>query len=165
MYISERISEVGEYFKEMQIKTVDNVPVVYVVVDFPYGWIIDDTVEEKYNVTIVKQNGSYVFACDAIDGENCVFDAISYCITKMKNAIERSKLLKEKVSELKDLFSDETIPIKSLRELKFSYNQLDVLDTQTNNKQCKDIDYSCETIEKNDSNNKKKEEKIKETNE
>lgn len=128
MYISERISEIKDYFKEMQIKTVENRPVVYVVVDFPYGWIIDDKVEEKYNVTVLKQNGSYVFACDSVDGENCVFDAIIYCVTKMKDAIERSTLLKEKVNELKDIFADETIPINSLRDLKFSYNEIGIVD-------------------------------------
>jgi hypothetical protein len=83
----------------------------------------------------------------------------------MKDAIERSTLLKEKVNELKDIFADETIPINSLRELKFSYNEIGIIDFELHkDKNDESIEmtepYSSENEKTN--NKKKDEEKINE---
>lgn len=44
-------------------------------------------------------------------------------ITKMKEALERSRLLTEKVNELTSIFSDESIPLDSLRNLRILCNR------------------------------------------
>jgi hypothetical protein len=41
----------------------------------------------------------------------------------MKAAIERAKLLNEKIIELKSIFSDENISLESLRNMKITYNK------------------------------------------
>ena len=52
MAVKDRINKINPYFKEMQIITIDNKQVIYVVVEFPNGWVIADDLEEKYNITI-----------------------------------------------------------------------------------------------------------------
>jgi hypothetical protein len=126
MGIKERINKIATYFKEMQIVTLnDGKQVIYVIVAFPNGWVIDEDIENKFDVTV--QRGEYVgeyFFCGEIDnGEGVVFDAIEYNIEKMKEAIERAQLLSEKTLELRRMFEDESISIERLRTLKISYDE------------------------------------------
>lgn len=125
MSIAERIKKIEPYFKEMQIITVEKEPVIYVVVDFPYGWVIDEELESKFNISISKgeYNGEFYFCSEIKNGEEIVFDAIEYNIEKMKEAIERAQLLSEKTKTLKELFEDESISILQLRNLKFVYDE------------------------------------------
>lgn len=126
MGIKERISKIGTYFKEMQIVTIDGKQVIYVVVSFPHGWVIDDEIEEKFDVTVSSGDilGEYYFCVEMEVGEEKVFDAIEYNIEKMKEAIERAQLLSEKTKELRLMFEDENITLTQLRNLKI------VLDSQ-----------------------------------
>ena len=129
MDIKDRINKLGGYFKEMQITSLNNMHVIYVVVRFPNGWIVDESVEEKFNVT-VDNGGSkneYYFCSDIENGEDHIFDAIEYCITKMKDAIERAQMLSEKTKELKDMFEDETIPLSKLKALSFTFSDDDTI--------------------------------------
>lgn len=125
MSIKERIKKIDSYFKEMQIVTIDNKQVIYVIVKFPNGWIIEEDIEEKFNVTVSNgaYNNEYYFCGEIDNGEEIVFNAIEYNITKMKAAIERAKLLNEKIIELKSIFSDENISLESLRNMKITYNK------------------------------------------
>ena len=120
MNIKERIKKISEYFKEMQVIDVDGVQTIYVVVKFPNGWKIDNTLEEKYKtiVEIGNEPNEFYFFTELENEEN-VFNAIEYNIEKMKDAIERATLLKQKINELKDLFQDESISIQTLRTLSF----------------------------------------------
>jgi hypothetical protein len=126
MGIKERISKIGTYFKEMQIVTIDGKQVIYVIVSFPHGWVIDDEIEEKFDVTVSSGDilGEYYFCVEMEVGEEKVFDAIEYNIEKMKEAIERAQLLSEKTKELRLMFEDESITLTQLRNLKI------VLDSQ-----------------------------------
>lgn len=121
MEIKDRIKKLGPYFKEMQIVTVDGEQVIYIVVNFPKGWEIDDEIETKFNISIM--NGEYpdeYYFCGSIDlGQDILFDAIDYNIEKMKSAIERAQLLTSKIKELKEMFENEDIPLEKLRSLKF----------------------------------------------
>lgn len=124
MTIKERIARISPYFKEMQIVPLEGgEQVVYVVVSFPHGWVIDEEIESKFNVTI--SNGELIdqyYFCATIDeGTDVVFDAIEYNIDKMKEAIERAQLLNEKIKEIKETFENEEIPIEKLRTMKFSF--------------------------------------------
>lgn len=128
MSIKKRIEDIKEYFKEMQIVTMDDEQIIYVVVHFPHGWVIDEMLESKFNVSV--QGGEYVnefyFATNIDNGEDVIFDAIEYNIEKMKDAIERAQLLKTKIAELKDIFQNDNININKLRTLKFTWDE-DVL--------------------------------------
>jgi hypothetical protein len=125
MSIKERIEKIKEYFKEMQIVTIDGEQVIYVIVNFPYGWVIDEMLETKFDVSV--QEGEYptefYFATSIDNGENKIFDAIEYNIEKMKDAIERAQLLKTKIAELKDIFQNENITLSELRTLNFTWNK------------------------------------------
>lgn len=125
MEIKERIKQIKDYFKEMQIVPVDDKQVIYVTVEFPHGWIIDNSLEEKYNITIERGNypTEYFFFADIDTGETVIFDAIEENINKMKNAIERAQLLKVKVAELTKLFQDDNISLEELRGLKFEWSE------------------------------------------
>lgn len=126
MGIKDRIKKISNYFKEMQIVTIDDKQVVYVVVSFPHGWVIDDDIETKFDVTVSEGEmmGEYYFCVDIENGEEKVFDAIDYNIERMKEAIERAQLLSEKTKELRRIFEDENVTLQQLRGLKI------VLDNQ-----------------------------------
>ena len=115
MEIKERIKCISEYFKEMQIVNVDNTQMIYVVVKFPRGWEIEHNLNEKFStiVEIGNEPDEYYFFTE-LDNEYKVFDAIEYTIEKMKNAIERANLLKDKILELKSIFQNENITIEKL---------------------------------------------------
>lgn len=132
MSIKERIEKIKEYFKEMQIVTIDGEQVIYVIVNFPYGWVIDEMLETKFDVSV--QEGEYptefYFATSIDNGENKIFDAIEYNIEKMKDAIERAQLLKTKIAELKDVFQNENITLDELRSLKFTWDKTEHISIQ-----------------------------------
>lgn len=129
MGITNRIKQIETYFKEMQIVTIDGKQVIYVIVNFPYGWVIDEEIEEKYNVTISsgEYNGEFYFCTEIENGEEKVFDAIEYNIEKMKEAIERAQLLSEKTKELKRIFENENITLPQLRNLKIVYDEENIV--------------------------------------
>lgn len=125
MTIKKRIQNIKEYFKEMQIVTVDEEQVIYVCVHFPHGWVIDENIEEKYDVSVERGNipNEYYFATDIDNGEDKIFDAIEYNIEKMKDAIERAQLLKDKITELRMIFQDDNNSLNKLRSLKFIWDE------------------------------------------
>ena len=125
MNIKDRIKKLGKYFQGMQIVTTDDSSqVIYVIVRFPYNWIIDDDIEKKFGVTVAQGSSAeeYYFCTDIETGEQVLFDAIEYNIDKMKEAIERAQLLSRKTNELKSIFEDENVTIEELRTLKFVYD-------------------------------------------
>jgi hypothetical protein len=124
MDIAERIKNLGEYFSEMQITTLreDKQQVIYVVVNFPRTWVVDEETAYENGVTISQGNnlGEYWFCAPIESGADVIFDVIDSNITKMKEAIERGKLLAAKTQELKSMFEDESIPIERLRGIVFT---------------------------------------------
>lgn len=120
MAIKDRIQKIHTFFKEMQVSTEDGESVIYVVVDFPHNWVIDDDIEKKFDVQIAPGNteNEYYFFTTIEKGEDRIFDAIEYNVERMKEAIERANLLSKKTLELKTLFEDESISIEQLRNLK-----------------------------------------------
>lgn len=122
--LNDRIKKISQFFKEMQITTVNGEQIVYVVVKFPQKWFIDENIPNKFNVSVAEgeeYEGQYFFCAEMSVGFDKIFDAIDYNIEKMKTAQERAKLLKEKVEELQNLFYDENISIEALRTLDFTY--------------------------------------------
>ena len=125
MTIKERIKKIHNYFKEMQIVTVDGEQIIYISVLFPNGWVIDDKIEEKFNVTVNEgtQPNEFYFATEIDNGEDIIFDAIEYTIEKMQDAIERAQLLRNKITELREIFQNDNISIGKLRTLKFTWDE------------------------------------------
>lgn len=125
MTIKERINKIHNYFKEMQIVTVDGEQIIYISVLFPNGWVIDDKIEEKFNVTVNEGThpNEFYFATEIDNGEDKIFDAIEYTIEKMQDAIERAQLLRNKITELREIFQNDNISISKLRTLKFTWDE------------------------------------------
>ena len=119
--IQDRIKKIGGLFKEMQVTLVDGVNVIYVVVIFPDRWIVDDTIREKYEVSVMEGNnsGEYYFCADIDTGFDRVFDAVDFCIQANKDAMERAKIFQEKLLKLKELFGNEEVSVEELKGLEF----------------------------------------------
>lgn len=108
----------------MQVENVEGQNVIYVIVQFPSKWVIDEENATSKGVTIgVGQDypGQYYFCAEMEKGFDVVFDVIEENIKKMETAEERVKLLRQKIEKLQQLFMDESIPIESLRALEFEY--------------------------------------------
>ena len=143
MEMKERIKRIKEYFKEMQIVNVEGEQIIYVAVEFPHGWVVDNALEDEFNVTIERGNNpsEYYFSADIETGEEAIFDAIETNIKNMKNAIERAQLLKTKVTELTKIFQDDNITLEELRGLRFEWKkEIDIIQTAV-------IDTLKETVE------------------
>ena len=139
MDIKERIENVKQYFKGMQVENLEGANIIYVIVQFPPRWIIDEDIKDKFGVSIVQGQdypGQFYFCAEMEKGFDVVFDAIEYNIEKMLTAQERASLLKQKVQELQRLFTDESISIESLRTLDFTYktNKIRKKTTKTSEK-------------------------------
>lgn len=126
MAVEDRIKKVKQYFKGMQVENVDGSNIIYVVVQFPSKWIIDDDIPNKFGVSVGAGNeyaGQFYFCAEIEKGFDIVFDAIEYNIEKMLTAQERATLLRQKIQDLQNMFMDESISIESLRTLEFTYKQ------------------------------------------
>ena len=121
--IQERIARVKEYFNGMQVTKVDGTDVIYVIVTFPDRWIIDDGIEEKYDVSVRngKEPCQYYFCAEMEVGFDKVFDAVDHCIGVNKDAMERAQIFQEKLKELKEIFADGTRAISDLKTLEFVF--------------------------------------------
>ena len=124
MDVKDRIENVKQYFKGMQVENLEGANIIYVIVQFPPRWIVDEEIQNKFGVSVVQGQdypGQFYFCVEMEKGFDVVFDAIEYNIEKMLTAQERASLLKQKVQELQNLFMDETVSIESLRTLDFTY--------------------------------------------
>lgn len=124
MELSARIKNLGKYFVEMQIVEQNGINIIYVVVNFPSNWVVDEEYAEKKNVTIMRGEtaNEYYFSTDIDTGEEVIFDVIDDNIEKMKEAIERAQLLATKTKELKSIFENEEINIEKLRTIRFCFD-------------------------------------------
>ena len=126
MNVEERIEKVKQYFRGMQVENVDGSNIIYVIVQFPPKWIIDDEIPNKFGVSVGEgqdYKGQFYFCAEIEKGFDVVFDAVEYNIEKMLTAQERATLLRNKIEELQNMFMDESISIESLRTLEFTYKQ------------------------------------------
>jgi hypothetical protein len=133
MEISERIKKLGNAFETMQIVPGDEGrQLIYVVVTFPQEWIVDEESADKRNVTVAAGTnpGQYIFCTDIDTGEQAIFDAIDDNIERMKDAMERARLLKETTKKLRELFEDESVPVSKLATITFSMAE-DTNDTES----------------------------------
>ena len=116
-----RINNIKDYFRGLEI--CDGIVIVKIV--YPNKWIIPslELLDELFKVKVVenKQEAGYFYCCEIINGVNPTFDAVDFTIEFNLNLEEKSELLKEKVSELKNLFAEK--PIEVLRTIEFKYSE------------------------------------------
>lgn len=125
MDISSRIKKLGNFFETMQVVPGDNGrQLIYVIVNFPPEWPVDEESAKKRNVTVANGSevGQYIFCTDINTGDEAVFDSIDENIEKVKEAMERARLLKEKTQQLRKMFEDESISIDKLSKVKFVFD-------------------------------------------
>ena len=124
--IRQRIDKIKPYFAGMQVENIGGQQVIYVIVNFPDRWVIDENVASKFDVSIAENDevlNQYFFCAKMEQGFDTVFDAIDYNIEKMLSAQERTDLFKKKTQELRDIFENLDIPIETLRTLEFTYKK------------------------------------------
>ena len=121
MSIQERINNLGEYFKGMQVSAENGI--IYVTVQFQKGWACSEVTEHNFNVKAVQDEmpGVFYFFTDMGVGFDKVFDAIEYNIRFNEEAQAKVNLLREKIDELRNIFENEDIEV--LKTLEFKYKK------------------------------------------
>lgn len=119
MSLNERITKVKPYFVTFNVNGEEDA--MYVVAKFPQTWAIPDKsgLLENFKVQVAPMNNGICFVTESENGADCVFDALDYVIDFNKSVEERKALLMEKVNELKQLFSTETL--EKLKTLTFIF--------------------------------------------
>lgn len=117
--INEKIKNIGEYFKGMNVAE----GFIYVTVCFPDGWKISNRLEEKYEVKAIKTENEigYYFFTSMDVGFEKVFEAIEDTISFNEVAVLKQQLFMEKIKELQILFEDE--PLETLETIEFKYKK------------------------------------------
>lgn len=117
--INEKIKNIGEYFKGMNVAE----GFIYITVCFPDGWKISNRLEEKYDVKAIKtenETGYYFFTSMDVGFEK-LFEAIEDTISFNQVALLKQQLFMEKIKELQIIFEDE--PIEVLKTIDFKYKK------------------------------------------
>lgn len=121
MNIQERINNLGDYFKGMQVSAENGI--IYVTVQFHKGWACSEVTEHNFNVKAVQDDmpGLFYFFTDMEVGFDKIFDAIDYNIRFNEEAQAKVNLLREKIEELRTIFESEDID--TLKTLEFKYKK------------------------------------------
>ena len=121
MNIQERINNLGDYFKGMQVNAENGI--IYVTVQFHKGWACSEVTEHNFNVKAVQDDmpGLFYFFTDMEVGFDKIFDAIDYNIRFNEEAQAKVNLLREKIEELRTVFESEDID--TLKTLEFKYKK------------------------------------------
>ena len=93
---------------------------IYVAVTLPHNWVIDDKVDDKFNVQHAVHEGVSYFWGALEDGVENVFEAIDYTIEQNRTAQEKANLFEDKVKELREIFTSDEYSIEQLRGLKIT---------------------------------------------
>ena len=119
MSIQERINNLGDYFKGMQVSAENGI--IYVTVQFQKGWACSEVTEHNFGVKAVQDEvpGVFYFFTDMEVGFDKVFDAIEYNIHFNEEAQAKVNLLREKIEELRGIFENEDIDTLNTLEFKF----------------------------------------------
>lgn len=118
--VKERIEKISQYFVSMNVAE----GIIYALTKFPNKWRIPNEIPiDPYLTKTVydKESGGYYFFIELESGFTPLFDAIDYTILINKEIEEKTNLLREKVDELKKLFSNESI--EKLRTLEFVFSK------------------------------------------
>lgn len=119
--VQERIANLGKMFVGLNIGS-DNSgkQFVYLELVFPQGWGVVNSINEKFQVNVVKNDtgNGYYFWAPIETGFDSVFDAAEYNINANKEAQEKKDFLAEKVKELQKLVLEEDMSVLKTLEFK-----------------------------------------------
>ena len=128
--INDKIASLKGYFKGMNVAE----GFVYVTVEFPEGWFINDDLCAHYEVRAAKEknDGTYYFFTSLGIGFDAVFDAILETIKYNEVSALKKSLFLEKINELQKIFETETL--ETLNTIEFKYTQQKKKSSKKNNK-------------------------------
>lgn len=151
MDIKNRIQNINEYFKSINVHAEDNI--IYVLVQFPRGWDCSELTEPNFNVKCARESDELIYFFAQIEvGLDTIFDAIEYNINFNKEAQIKVDLLKEKIEMLKCIFEKEDI--KTLETLEFKYKTTSKRSKKkTNNKNINDNELEINSDNNSDMDN------------
>jgi hypothetical protein len=97
--------------------------IIFLTVNFPQDWKINDKILEKHNVKVMPTEDyeGYYFAATLDVGIDSIFNAIDDTITFNEVAGIKKALFLEKVSELQRIFEEE--PLDVLQTIEFKYKK------------------------------------------
>ena len=119
MTLNDKIANLGSRFKKMNIAE----GIIFLTVNFPQDWKINDKILEKHNVKVMPTEDyeGYYFAATLDVGIDSIFNAIDDTITFNEVAGIKKALFLEKVSELQRIFEEE--PLDVLQTIEFKYKK------------------------------------------
>jgi hypothetical protein len=119
MTLNDKIAKLGSRFKKMNIAE----GIIFLTVNFPQDWKINDKILEKHNVKVMPTEDyeGYYFAATLDVGIDSIFNAIDDTITFNEVAGIKKALFLEKVSELQRIFEEE--PLDVLQTIEFKYKK------------------------------------------
>ena len=132
--IQDMIKKIDQFFKGMQVTDVEGTNVIYVSVVFPERWVIDSSITDKYEVSVIDGQGQdeLLFCADINTGFDKVFDAIDFCIQVNKDAMERTKIFQEKLTKLKEIYQENLTKLKEMfSNMEYSIEDLKSLEYTT----------------------------------
>lgn len=120
MEISKRIENIKEFFLKFNVGDDGN---AILVTKFPKRWTLPDThfLDTQFGVKAGVADFGAIFATSVDNGLEKLFDAVDYTISFNHEAQERIALLTEKVNELKQLFTTESL--ENLKNLTFTFSK------------------------------------------
>lgn len=116
---------------------------VIVNVTYPSGWIVANPEDEK--VKMFKEEGKYYYCLSMDDNVNEIFTMIDGTIDFNKELEEKTKLFKDKVGELQQLFVNEELDI--LKTLEFKLKKKRVPNQRRNVSRNKPTELNSEPLE------------------
>ena len=119
MTLNDKIAKLGSRFKKMNIAE----GIIFLTVNFPQDWKINDKILEKHNVKVMPTEDyeGYYFAATLDVGIDNIFNAIDDTITFNEVAGIKKALFLEKVTELQRIFEEE--PLDVLQTIEFKYKK------------------------------------------
>ena len=119
MTLNDKIAKLGSRFKKMNIAE----GIIFLTVNFPQDWKINDKILEKHNVKVMPTEDyeGYYFAATLDVGIDSIFNAIDDTITFNEVAGIKKALFLEKVTELQRIFEEE--PLDVLQTIEFKYKK------------------------------------------
>lgn len=148
--LQDRIYSIEEYFRGIEMYN----ECLIVKVMFPQRWNVSNSSDNSIKVTPSESiPNEYFYYADSNEHDfDDIFDLIEATISGNKNTFLKLELLKEKVEELRELFSDADIPYERLMTLKFVLEEPKKKKQKKNNNKVKKVVEEDQCAENNHCN-------------
>lgn len=117
--LQDRITNISEYFRSIQMEG----DLFIIHVKYKNGWTAFNSSDDKIKVVKdqTEKNAWYYYANMSQVDIDWIFNLIDETIEFNENIIKKVTLLKQKVSELKEIFDKE--PLSKLETLEFTFTE------------------------------------------